>query len=751
LIATSPHNTVARGSARVSRWHRLRHASRWAAAGLIAIATCVQAADEAQRPRVGLVLGGGGARGAAHIGVLEVLQQLRVPVDCVVGTSMGGLVTGVFAAGLTPAEMREALAKADWDDMFKDSPAFNDMSYRNKRISQLYLPGTEVGITSQGLTIAPGAVAGQKIKAFFNQLVRADRGELTIENLPLPVSLVATDIGNGGRVVMREGSLTQAMRASMSVPGLMSPVERDGHKLVDGGLVDNVPIREARERCNPDVVIAINVGSPLLKPEEVNSLLSVSLQMVNILTEQNVTQSLATLKPTDIYIKPDLEGITSGDFGRSSETADRGHAAAEAAADQLKRLSVSEAQYAAWRRSIDAPNRPSPRVDAIEIAGLRRVNPAVVEGQISQPVGQPLDTPALNADLLRVYGEGYYENVDYTLLRERDRNILRVTPVEKSWGPDYLRFGLGFQGDRAGSIFSVRAAYHKTWMNAFGAELLAGAELGNTKNLSIDYYQPLDPAQRVFIEPFVLIQRQNSYVYQNDQRIAEVQVDMAQAELAAGLRFTNYGQAKLGWRQTHKTGETIVGPQLLDPFKVTTGGPFVNIDLDQLDRIYNPLNGWGFAAEYFAANGGGYSRLGTSVRLARQISADWVVQSRLSYQGSPIGQLPLSDVAKLGGFLNLSAFADGQLLGDDASYGNLRLERIIGRLPLGLRGDMRVGLALEAGRFGTLYTETNRTGWQNSVGLYLGGETPIGPVYVGFAKSPSSGYSNAFVIIGIVR
>jgi NTE family protein len=288
-------------------------------------------------------------------------------------------------------------------------------------------------------------------------------------------------------------------------------------------------------------------------------------------------------------------------------------------------------------------------------------------------------------------------------------------------------------------------------MNAFGAELLAGAELGNTKNLSIDYYQPLDPAQRVFIEPFVLIQRQNSYVYQNDQRIAEVQVDMAQAELAAGLRFTNYGQAKLGWRQTHKTGETIVGPQLLDPFKVTTGGPFVNIDLDQLDRIYNPLNGWGFAAEYFAANGGGYSRLGTSVRLARQISADWVVQSRLSYQGSPIGQLPLSDVAKLGGFLNLSAFADGQLLGDDASYGNLRLERIIGRLPLGLRGDMRVGLALEAGRFGTLYTETNRTGWQNSVGLYLGGETPIGPVYVGFAKSPSSGYSNAFVIIGIVR
>jgi NTE family protein len=742
---------VAPGSARVS-WHRRwRAAGCLAAAGLIAVVSGAQAADGPVRPRVGLVLGGGGARGAAHIGVLEVLQQLRVPVDCVVGTSMGGLVAGVYAAGLSPAEMREALAKADWDDMFKDSPTFNDMSYRNKRISQAYLPATEVGVGDKGITIAPGAVSGQKIKAFFNQLVHADRGELTIENLRLPVSLVATDIGNGSRVVMREGSLTLAMRASMSVPGLMSPVEREGHKLVDGGLVDNVPIGEARQRCNADVVIAVNVGSPLLKPEEVNSLFSVSLQMVNILTEQNVTQSLATLKPTDIYIKPDLDGISAGDFGRSSETADRGHAAAEAAAEQLKRLSVSEASYAAWRRNIDEPYRPAPRVDAIEIAGLQRVNPALVGREISQPVGEPLDTPALNADLLRVYGDGFYENVDYTLLRERDRNILRVTPVEKAWGPDYLRLGIGFEGDRSGSTFSLRAAYHKTWINSLGAELLVGGELGNTKRLSVDYYQPLDPAQGFFVEPRALIQRQDTFVYQDDQRIAEVQVDEAMAELAGGLRFTHFGQAKLGWRKSHKTGETVVGQPLLDPFKVTTGGPFINIDLDQLDRIYNPLNGWGFAAEYFVANGDGYSRLGATARVAQQIAADWVVQSRLSYQGSPVGQLPLSDVAKLGGFLNMSAFAEGQLLGDDAAYGNLRIERIIGHLPLGLRGDMRLGLALEAGRFGTLYTETHRTGWQNSIGLYLGGETPMGPVYVGFARSPSSGYVNAFVIIGVVR
>ncbi|MEF8718243.1 MAG: patatin-like phospholipase family protein [Candidatus Accumulibacter necessarius] len=163
----------------------------------------------------------------------------------------------------------------------------------------------------------------------------------------------------------------------MSVPGLMSPVEADGKKLVDGGLVDNVPIDEARARCQADIVIAVNVGSPLLKAEDISGLLSVSAQMVNILTEQNVTRSLATLKPTDIYIKPDLEGITAGDFKRTSETADRGVAATEAVADRLRPLAVSETAYAAWVGTGPAARcAPHREVNEIEIAGLKRVNPA---------------------------------------------------------------------------------------------------------------------------------------------------------------------------------------------------------------------------------------------------------------------------------------------------------------------------------------------------------------------------------------
>ncbi len=725
------------------------HALAGLAALVLAGSAWAQAAAEVPRPRVGLVLGGGGARGAAHIGVLEVLERLRVPVDCVAGTSMGGLVAGAFAAGLTPGEMRTAMAAADWGDMFQDNPAFYDMSYRNKRLSQAFLPGTELGVTDKGLQYAPGVVTGQKIKAFFNQLVRADRGERVIEDLKLPLSIIATDIGTGNRVVMRDGSLTQAMRASMSVPGLMAPVERDGHQLVDGGLVDNVPIREVRERCQADVVIAVNVGSPLLKPEQIGSLLSVTAQMVNILTEQNVTHSLATLKPTDIYIKPDLEGITAGDFPRANETADRGRSAATAVAEQLKRLSVSEAQYASWWRPIDSPETPPRRIDEIEVVGLKKVNPADVDRQISQKVGQPLDTEALNADLLRVYGEGFYERVDYNLVTLRDRNILRVTPVEKAWGPDYLRFGFALESNfGTGSSYQLRAAYHKTWIDALGAELIVSVEIGNTMRLAANYYQPLEATQTYFISPTLWAQRQNIYVFENDKRLAEFDIYDYTARLPVGVRIGTLGQAAIGWEQTRKHAETSIGSPLIPSYTVTYGGWFAALDLDRLDRIFVPRSGWAFTARYFDSQAQGFSKLQADVQGAWPVGG-FVIQGRAAYVGSPAGQLPAYDPARLGGFLNMSAFARDQMIGDNTSYAGLRIEKIIGTLPLGLRGDMRLGVALEVSRMGTRYTETELKPRQDSVGMYLGGETPIGPVFVGYGYSPSSGYSNAYLLIGV--
>ncbi|MBK8116758.1 MAG: patatin-like phospholipase family protein [Candidatus Accumulibacter sp.] len=719
---------------------------------LLALGAVANAADLPARPRVGLVLGGGGARGAAHIGVLEVLERLRVPVDCVAGTSMGGLVAGAYAAGLSPAVMREELAKADWDDLFHDDPSFSQQNFRKKVLDRRFLPASETGVGPDGLKYQTGVVTGQKIKLFFNQLVGDYLGEREIDRLALPLSIIATDIVQGQRVVFRSGSLTTAMRASMSVPGLMSPVEINGEKLVDGGLVDNVPIGEARSRCQADVVIAVNVGSPLLKAEDISGLLSISVQMVNILTEQNVTRSLATLKATDIYIKPDLEGISAGDFKRTSETADRGVQAAESVADRLRLLAVSESAYAAWTENIQVARREAPKIHEIQIAGLRLVNPAMVEQHIQVKPGDPVNPSVINPDLLRVYGDGYYQNVDYAMLDTlRDRNILRVMPLEKSWGPDYIRYGINLDSNfKSDSSYSLRLGYQKTWINSLGAELLAIGEIGSTNGVSVDYYQPVDARQRYFLETNLKYVSKISSVYQNDNKLAEYRILQGSARFGAGINLGALGQARAGWEENWWNPKLDTGLPVFPEQSKRYGGWVARFDLDQTDRLYFPTSGWNSSVKYFDAPTEHYSKVDGYASAYRSFG-DWVLSSRVSYQGSPVGRLPFYDVGSLGGMLNMTAFAVGQLKGDDMSYVNARAERIIGRLPLGLRGDMRMGLAVEGAKIGTPYTETNLKGWINSTAIYLGGETPLGPVYLGYGYSSSGstgGYSNLYLFLG---
>ena len=490
--------------------------------GIAAITLASTLAVAAERPRVGLVLGGGGARGAAHIGILEVLRENRIPVDCVAGTSMGGLVTGAFAAGLSPDEMLEAMGQADWRAMFNDNPPINQLNPRIKYQSRRFIPGTEMGMTKDGAQTLPAVVQGQKVKLFINRLVRSQYGEPLIEKMPIPVSIVATDLVTGDKVVFREGSLTHAMRSTMSVPGLMAPV-KDGDKLlVDGGLVDNVPIDEVRKSCNPDVVIAVNVGSPLMKANEIGGIFTVAGQMINILTEQNVTRSLATLKSGDIYIKPDLDGITAAEFGRYAETAKRGRAAAEAMLPRLQALSVGEKQYQDWLATMTPVRGDLPVVDEVQIAGLKRVNPAYPDRYLKNYDGAPVNVDRVDKDMGLIYGDGLYDNVDFALLSTRDRNILRVTPVEKEFGPDYLRFGFNLNAVSSGpSTFNMRVAYQQTLVNSLGGEWLAGVQLGNENGAFAEFYQPLDAERRFFLEPRFTYMRGPLDIYQNNKRVAE--------------------------------------------------------------------------------------------------------------------------------------------------------------------------------------------------------------------------------------
>ncbi len=701
----------------------------------------------AQPERTALVLGGGGARGAAHIGVIEVLEQEHIPIDCVVGTSMGGLVAGSYAAGLSPAMMRAKLAEADWTDMFLDLADYSQLSYRQKRISRRYLTGAQVGLSERGLQIQPGVVAGEKIKLFFNQLVDEDLGERSIEELPIPLAIVATDIGNGERVVFREGSLTQAMRASMSVPGLMAPVEYQGRKLVDGGLVDNLPIQVARDLCQADRVIAVNVGSPLKAPEEIGSLLSVSAQMIGILTKQNVERSLSSLTGADIYIAPELGDIKATDFARYEAAAETGSLAARQQLTYLRKLAVSPEAYARWQAARHSPAREPVIIDEIRIAPTKRAHPDYVARHIRQQPNQLLDRAALEQDLLRTYGDGFYSNVDYRVVREAEQNALEILVREKDWGADYLTFGFTIDNEyRRGANFNFRGAYRNTWINRYGGEFFAALDVGGTPSFELNFYQPLVPSQRFFAEPLYARRRDSIGIYVSGNEIAEYTLDTSYYEFSVGKNLGVYGKSTFGWRDYHMRGRADISAFEIPDIDKEYGGLIFELNLDRRNRLYFPSHGWRADVSFFDSHEQGYKKLSVDLGGVYKLN-DVVFGARAAHITALNSELPVYDAVMLGGFLNMSGYARNQLLGDDAFYTHLRAERIIGRMPLGLNGDMRLGLGFEAARLEQVYILSAEQGWLDSAVIYLGGETPLGPLYLGYGFTFSGDY-NLYLQLG---
>ena len=319
----------------------------WAAMAQLA-PTPEPARAEPARPKIGLVLSGGGARGAAHIGVLKVLEELRVPVDVIAGTSMGSIIGASYATGSDGA----ADGKGDRFDHHREALHRQAAARRPVDAAEdddetpYIIP--ELGIGGDGIALPKGVVTGVALEGELRRLVQIGTAR-SFDELPIPFRAIATDIGTGEMVVLKEGSVVQAIRASMSVPGAVAPVTIDNQQLVDGGLVRNLPVDIARQ-MGADVIIAVNLGTPLLRPDQITSVLSVTLQMINILTEQNVNRSLQELKPSDILIVPELGDYSAGDFDNLAKTVPIGEAAARKVADRLRTLSLPPEEYAALRK-----------------------------------------------------------------------------------------------------------------------------------------------------------------------------------------------------------------------------------------------------------------------------------------------------------------------------------------------------------------------------------------------------------------
>ena len=393
--------------------------------------------DNLDRPRIGLVLGGGGARGLSHIGVIKVLEELRVPIDYVAGTSMGSIVGGLYATGMTATELEEVVGTIDWKAIFNDSTDRADRTYRRKRDDDLNLYGPKLGIGSNSSLLPTGAISGQKITLLFQQQVSQRVQTKHFDQLPIPYRAVAADIITGEPVVIDDDDLAFAMRSSMSIPGLMAPVRYRDHILVDGGIAKNLPVDVVRG-MGADIIIAVDVGSPLSTPEELDDMLAITGQLSNLLVQRNTVAQRALLTDRDVLIVPALgDRISSAQFEKSPEAIQIGLDAGEAARAQLAPLGISAEAYASYRRDIVTCVKGQPTIQFVELDNRSRFSDAVIEKRLHVALGEPLDPARLDRDMAEIYALGFIERVNYQVIEENGRQgvLVRVDQDDRGARP----------------------------------------------------------------------------------------------------------------------------------------------------------------------------------------------------------------------------------------------------------------------------------------------------------------------------
>src|SRR5271170_8202756 len=377
----------------------------------------LNAANPAVRPRICLVLSGGGARGMAHIGVLKVLEDLQIPIDCIAGTSMGAIVGGLYASGMTAKQIDATMRSLDWQEAFRDTPPRRDLAFRRKQDDRNYLVRLPLGLKHGKLLLPKGLIQGQKLQETLRQLTLPFSNTTNFDLLPTPFRAVATDLETGNAVFMDKGDLAIAMRASMSAPGVFAPVEVDGRLLVDGGLAENLPINVARA-MHADVLIVSDVSFPLQPRAALDSALTISNQMLAILVRKDADRQRATLGPEDILIEPAIGTASATDFTVASGTISAGENAARSQLARLATVSVSDAAYAEYltRRAAREPGLPEIKFVRVDAQSKRYEKTILAE---MQPlVDKPLNSEAVSARVTELYGLGNFETLDYSLVTE---------------------------------------------------------------------------------------------------------------------------------------------------------------------------------------------------------------------------------------------------------------------------------------------------------------------------------------------
>ncbi len=696
-----------------------------------------QPADHgATRPRIGLVLSGGGARGAAHIGVLKVLDDLNVPIDAIAGTSMGAVVGGLYASGFSAREVEKIVTSLDWQDAFRDTPPRAELTFRRKQEDQNFLVKFPLGVRSGRFLLPKGLIQGQKLNQTLRRLTLPVAHISNFDDLPTPFRAVATDLETGDPVVMNEGDLTSAMRASLSAPGVFSPVERKGRLLVDGGLAENLPIDVARA-MGVDVLIVVDVGFPLQPREKLNSAPVISNQMLAILIRRDSARQRATLTARDIVLDPPLADASSFDFGVVQRNIDAGEVAARSATTQLAALSVSPEAHARYVMRREGARGAPPRIDFVRVEpGSERYTEALTS-LFSDVVGQPLNADVLSKRVTGYYGKGNLEALDYEWVEEGGRHGLALTARRNSWGPNYIRFGLSLQDDFEGnSSYNAAARFVLSEITHAGGEWVWDLQIGDTSRVATELYLPVSQSSPYFFAPHVELGARNISVLNQQQPVAEYRVRTFTYGLDFGREFGNWGEIRTGLRRDIGSSHVRIGDPTLPTGQFDARGYFTRLSYDRLDNVNFPRYGQLASLQWT----GDRSNLGSDTR-ADRLEFNWIAARTFGRESAVLwtslgtrlegGTADVRTLFPLGGFLNLSGLKPNSLTGEHFGITRFLFYRQIGRGGPGvLNFPAYAGLSLEAGNVWNKRGDASFASTRKDMSVFLGLDSPIGPVYL---------------------
>lgn len=693
---------------------------------------------EAHRPKVGLVLAGGGALGFAHVGVLKVLQEEHIPVDYVAGTSMGAIVGAAYAAGRTVDDMKEVLSNTNWDSLFNDGPAREDLPYRFKGGRDGELVGdAKLGFKDGKIAMPSAAIAGQNLLPVLRNLYAGVPSPVDFDRLPVPYRAVAANIETGRAVIIKAGDLAVAARASMSVPGVFGPVEINGEKLVDGGIANNLPV-DITLGMGADVLIVVELYADLRKANELDSMFAISGQIISLLLQQNSELQHKLIRSQDILLEPNLKGYSSTSFDKARELMAQGEEAARAAVGRLRKLSIPAAEYEAYEAARTQERNLTPRIDFVRIENRSSVPDAFIKEKVSSQLGEPFNREKVEEDIRKIHALGPFSLVTYSLTTDPDgKQGLVVSAAEKEWYHDYVRFGLSLQDDFKGdSSYSLAASYRHVIMQNYGNYVESQLEIGRNLQWKIELYQPLGASSPYFVLPAFKIGRRDLYVQHDGDLVAQYERGEGDLSLKLGRQLGSNGEIWAGIARGKGRLDRHIGDPDLPEFDYDIGQVETALAYDSLNKPDFPTSGLrsklGFlsSAESLGATDN-YNQLGGIA----VVPYSWD-RNTLIFAGDfgwSMQDLPVEHSFSLGGFTDISGYVPNSLLASDYEVGRAVYFRRFSEI-----GGSLFGLGFYLGgtcEVANLHSDIAQIPSEPLIlagSVFLGADTPIAPIYLAF-------------------